>query len=602
MTLAMLGLAALQAFTAPPLALSPAPPPTQPPTPHTASSASSAARPSSTVAVPAFRQANNVAVLTVEGVIDQVTLSSLERRMKQAVADGADAVVLDLDTPGGDAFVTLDICNLLKDRNDTPANVVAWIHPEAYSAGTFMALACREIVVAPNASFGDAAPIQAAVGQLMSLPPAERAKLEAPFLGEVVDSARRHHYDEKLVQAFISVGVELWLLENASTGEQIFVDRVEYKTVFGEEPPTQTTSITPSITPSGTPTQNAPTRAVKPWVSKIPDARPSDEGPGLTPEELQEQIEQQQELPSVRPDLTAQDRGQWSLVRQVDSADRLLVVKSDDAMHYGLAQAVIANDTELQRYFGAQTIRRYDATWSEGLVRLLISWPVKALLIIVFLIGLFVEMAAPGFGVFGGAAIVALLLLVGAPALAGLSQWWDVLLVLLGIALIAMELFVLPGLGVAGVAGVICLLVGLVGTFVSGDITSTAGQEELWTGLITTLTSVFIAGVIMWMISRQMHSFPLIQRLILNTQIRNPDADDHTSAGTGLLEAMAAPQRALQVGDLGRVETDLRPSGRASFNGRLVDVNSIGGYIDRGTPIRVVSVGRFVIEVEEAVS
>jgi len=588
MVLATLGLALLQAFTAPPIATPAAPTPATPTANPTAVSQSGSA----SIAVPAFRQANKVAVLTVHGEIDQVTLSSLERRMKKAVADGADAVVIDLDTPGGDAFVTLYICNLLKDRNDTPANVVAWVHPEAYSAGTFLALACREIIVAPNASFGDAAPIQAAAGFLMSVPPAERAKLEAPFLGEVVDSARRHHYDEKLVQAFISVGVELWLLENTSTGEQIFVDRAEYKTVFGEEPPTQTTSITPAT--------SAP-RPVKPWVSKIPGMKQGPgSGPGLSPEELQQEIEKQQQLPSVRPDLSEKDRGNWTLVRQVDANDRLLVVKADDAMHYGLAQAVISNDTELQQYFGAQSVHRYDATWSEGLVRFLISWSVKALLIIIFLIGLFVEMAAPGFGVFGGAAIVALLLLVGARALAGLSQWWDVLLVLLGIVLIVTELFVLPGIGVAGVAGVICLLVGLVGTFVSGDITSTAGQKELWTGLITTLTSVFVAGVIMWMLSRQIQSFPLIQRLILNTELRDPDAATEGPPTTGLLEAMGSPQRALQPGDTGHAATDLRTAGRASINGRMVDVNSVSGYIDRGTPIRVVSVGRLVIEVEEA--
>ncbi|MCH6551570.1 MAG: hypothetical protein IH804_06100 [Planctomycetes bacterium] len=47
-------------------------------------------------------------------------------------------------------------------------------------------------------------------------------------------------------------------------------------------------------------------------------------------------------------------------------------------------------------------------------------------------------------------------------------------------------------------------------------------------------------------------------------------------------------------------KSPIRPAGRADFGGRLVDVKSIGSYIDQGTPIRVVSVGRFVIEVEEA--
>ena len=68
-----------------------------------------------------------------------------------------------------------------------------------------------------------------------------------------------------------------------------------------------------------------------------------------------------------------------------------------------------------------------------------------------------------------------------------------------------------------------------------------------------------------------------------------------------ILQAMGpSPQRALSPGDPGRAATDLRPSGRGEFDGRLVDVQTLGRYIERGTPIRVSSVGKYVIEVEEA--
>ena len=71
-------------------------------------------------AVPAYRQANKVAVLTVHGAIDGITLRSLERRVRQARDDGADAIVFDIDTPGGALDATLDICHLI--RTDAPAN------------------------------------------------------------------------------------------------------------------------------------------------------------------------------------------------------------------------------------------------------------------------------------------------------------------------------------------------------------------------------------------------------------------------------------------------------------------------------------------------
>lgn len=547
------------------------------------------------IGVPAYRQAKQVAVLTVRGVIDGVTLKSLERRMKQAVRDGADAVVLDIDTPGGEMGATLDICNLLRDRGETPVNAVAWVNPTAYSAGTIISLACREIVVAPGATFGDAAPIQInPLSGIQAVPPTERAKMLAPILTEINDSARRNHYDEGLVQAFVRLSDGLWMLENRGTGDRVFVGRAEYRAIFGEDPP-PTVAGQPVPAPAATAaTRPAHGELLPTFDSGIP--RDVDVA-HLSPTEQRLWQEYAKALQPSRPALTAADRDQWRLVRQVIDDQSLLTLRANEAMYYGLAKAVIANDQELQTYFGAARVMRYDESWSEGLVRVLISLPVRGLLIVIFLICLFIELAAPGLGIFGTVAAIALLVLIGAPYLAGMAQWWEVLLIVGGLLLVLVELFLIPGTGVAGIAGVVCLLIGLVATFVSGDISSDEGQTQMWTGLATTLVSIFAAGVGMWLISRQIHSYPIINRLILNTEL----GDRESSATTGLLQAMGgAADSEVRVGDIGAAESDLRPSGRAVFAGRSVNVQSTGGYIARGAAVRIVSVSRFVIEVEEA--
>ena len=543
---------------------------------------------SATTAVPAYRQANNVAILSVHGVIDGVTLMSLERRIKKAVSAGADAIVLDINTPGGEMFATLEICSLLKNRGETPANVVAWIHPTAYSAGTIIALACREIIVAPGSTFGDAAPIDMFGRQMNAT---ERAKFLSPLLTEIVDSARRNHYDENLVQAFVMLGQELWMIENITTLERVFVDRREYRSVFGVDPPDNVNSVSPSAAALSSPS------TLRPWVNtSIP--RASDQS-SLDQSQLTQQVEFEQMLPPVRQPLTANDGPNWRLLMQVTDGTTLLTLKPDEAVFYGLAESVVATDNDLRAFFGAQTSVRYDQTWSESLVRFLVSLPVRAVLIAIFLICLFVELAMPGFGVFGTAAIVALLVLIGAPALAGMAQWWDILLIGVGLVLVVVELFILPGLGIAGVAGAICLLVGIVGTFVSADVSTVEGRDQMWTGFILTIISVFGAGVIIWLLSRTIHNVPLVNRLILHAELKNSGA---AGAGEpmGLLQAMGASSPAIQMGALGVAETDLRPSGRAMVNGRMLDVKSVGSYINKGTPVRVVSVGQFVIEVEEA--
>ena len=554
---------------------------TAPPVPGQGETAAAPASPPR-VAVPSYRQANTVAVLTIHGPIDKVTRYSLERRVAEALAAGAEAVVLDIDTPGGALEATLDICHLV--RTDAPANTVAWINPKAYSAGTIIALACRDIVLAPDATFGDAAPIS----PFGPIPVTERAKLESPILAEVVDSARRNHYDEKLVQSFVSVGVELWLIENLETGERVFVDKQEYETVFGEIPPDELTPVAPPQTPTAPP--------VRPWFAPMLPSAPGS-GPALDAEEQQKIIELQQDRPSSRPQFTEADRGRWKALGQVISNDRLLVLNELEATYYGLSDAIIADDEQLKAYFGAQTVKRYDRAWSESLVQFLTGTVVRTVLLVIFVICLLIELAAPGLGVFGAAAGVSLLIVIGAPWLTGMAQWWEIMLIIVGIGLVGVELFIIPGFGVAGITGAGCVLVGLVGTFVSDDLSTSAGQAGLIQGLAATLTALLAAGIGGWLLFRQLETLPLLGRFILRTEVGEPTGP---VVATGLLEAMGAAQHALGAGDVGVAETDLRPSGRASFEGRLADVQSVGDYIERGTRVRVVSVGRFSIEVEEA--
>lgn len=112
-----------------------------------------------------------------------------------------------------------------------------------------------------------------------------------------------------------------------------------------------------------------------------------------------------------------------------------------------------------------------------------------------------------------------------------------------------------------------------------------------------TLLAFFLGAAGIWLVSRQLHTIPVLNRVILLAEL------GQTQTGGGMLEAMGTSTgKALQPGDVGLAETDLRPAGRASFNNRIIDVKSIGEFIDKGTPLRVVSVGRFAIEVEEAVS
>jgi membrane-bound ClpP family serine protease len=538
--------------------------------------------PNDAVAVPAWRQATRLAVITVQGEIDAVTRTSVERRIAEASTNGFDAVVLEIDTPGGDMYATLELCLFLKDR--APLPVWAWVHPKAYSAGAIIALACRGIIVSPGAAFGDAAPIAVLPGMgLQPLPTAERAKMEAPVLAEVVDSARRRGYDENLVRAFVSAPDEVWLLERvtpeASGGARIFVGRPEYREAFGTDPPTMRSAGTQRVTFE----EGAP---AIPFVDLSLRKR-NDDGP-RNATERDVMVEDQQTRPPVRERLTAATANEWRVVGQVDGAEELLVTYAPEAIAFGLADREVGTDQELTTYFGATSMQRLDEHAGDALVRFLTSWPVRLILVVVLLGGFLIEIAAPGIGLFGAAAALALALLVGAPALAGITSWWPLLVVLLGAALVLVEIFLIPGVGIIGFLGGACMLVGLVAGFLDAPLSSPEGRDDLTTAIGVVAGGGILAIGTAWALLRAVPESRLLRRAILGT-----------TTGSVRESMLASNTGAVPVGAHGTALSPLRPVGKAEFAGVLMDVQAIGPVIDTGARIVVVRSTPYALDVEQ---
>jgi hypothetical protein len=197
--------------------------------------------PQPTSSVPAARQATHIAVITVKGSIDvdppgtTIMADSFARRIRLAERAGADAIVVELDTPGGSVSSVLAMTSALKGSPIT--NTVAWVNPQAFSGGAIIAWACREIVASPNASTGDALPIlrdpktgfKVANGSQLK-------KILPPLMADLTESARRYGRDEYMVQALVNDSVELWYVEEIGTGRRYCVDEREYRLIFGEEP------------------------------------------------------------------------------------------------------------------------------------------------------------------------------------------------------------------------------------------------------------------------------------------------------------------------------------------------------------------------------
>jgi membrane-bound serine protease (ClpP class) len=533
------------------------------------------------IAAPASRQADNVAVITITGEITPVSEWSLNRRLEEAARRGAQAVVIELNTPGGALLPTLRMCSAIK--NAQIANTVAWINPDAYSAGAFIALSCDEIVTAPYASMGDAAPVSAMPGlQMQSLADTERQKILAPVLAEIINSARQNGYDEKLVQGFVALGVELWWVEDTRSGRRYFIDENEWRVLFSEEPPRVSARFT----------AGAAGQARQALAPLPPDANTAVKG--LSPETASA-VEQNLDQQRLRPQFTRADAGAFRLLEYTTDGTTLLVFKPDDLARYGISSGVVRTDEELKAFFGARELVRLEQSWSESLVAMLTRPWVRGALIAVLLLSMFIELVSPGLGVAGAIAGGCLLALLAPPLLIGAAGWWTVAAVFAGIGLIAIELFVIPGTTFFGIAGVLSLLAGLVGSFVNAG--AGAVGDQVVHGLAITLLALFVAGVGMYFVGRVYGSIPVLNRLVLAGAGDRAD-EPPSMLGAMAHEAPADPHAPVKVGDVGVATTPLRPAGTAEFGDSLVDVVSETGFAERGQRVRVLSATKYRVAVE----
>lgn len=593
---------------------------------------------SSPAAVPAYRQANKVAVITVEGGIDAITAMSVRRRIGAAEAGAADAIVFDIDSPGGEVGAVLEITNAIK--GSSIANTVAWINPDAYSGGAITALACREIVTNSPASMGDAFPVTMApvAGQnrmgLRGLTPDERTKILPVLLADVTDSARRAGWDEYMVQAIVIDGIELWWVEDTSTGQRLAVNEEEFKMLFGRMPVrgkpllagvTGGVRTGPQDTPQDdaadpadadsapTPADTGPTGAAEgPATDPTADTeadgpqgfRPASEALRDVAEEFNspERTDLRLEQRSQRPVLTPADAGRFIDLGYLTDGSAPIVMRTDQMLAFGFASAVVRDDEELRAYFGATELIRLDQNWSEGMVRFMTGGVVRGVLIVVMLLALFLEMMSPGLTIPGLIAVTALVLLLAPPALVGMAGWWEIAAIVLGVLLLGVEIFVLPGFGLFGVLGVVALFGGLLGTFIpaGGALGNPTMSQDLLRGATTIMLAVITAGIGMYLISRHFERVPILDRLVLGAR---PDDEEEEGARVDaelMRAASRAPRLELSPGDAGVASTALRPSGTAEFDGRLVDVVADYELIDAGTPVRVLRVEGFRVVVVAA--
>lgn len=275
-----------------------------------------------------------------------------------------------------------------------------------------------------------------------------------------------------------------------------------------------------------------------------------------------------------------------------------LTLTAEEALRFGFSSGTYTNlDALAREQFGIDPseIVRLEQSWSESAV----SWleMMKPLLFVLGFVLLLVELKVPGLGIPGVVGVVLISLGLFSSYLVGLADWTEILLFFLGLVLIGIEMFVMPGTIVFGFVGFLFLVAALVlsqQTFLWPD---DATQQDILVGNLLNLLYLILlvmAGSIVFY--RLMPRIPFFNRALLALP-------DHAATGDSTRFARAeAESRQTLLGVVGVAVTDLRPSGILEADaGDRFDVVSQGSFVPRGTRVRVVDVtgNRIVVSVED---
>lgn len=268
-------------------------------------------------------------------------------------------------------------------------------------------------------------------------------------------------------------------------------------------------------------------------------------------------------------------------VEGVIEAGKVLTFTASEAMRWGFAEGMAENIDEVLELAGITPyeIIEQRLSFTDRIIQFLISPIVSGLLIMLILGGVYFELQTPGIGFPILIAISAALLYFAPLYIEGLTTHYEIVLFVLGLILIAIELFVIPGFGVTGVLGAIFVITGLALAMVGNvgfDFTGVNGVEVLRAFLIV-IIAFFLSLTGSFYLGQKLFSTSRFGELALNT------VQETTSGYTSADATMKT-----LVGKSGVAFTMLRPSGKVEIEDEIYDATALTGFVDKGDHVKVV--------------
>jgi membrane-bound serine protease (ClpP class) len=273
----------------------------------------------------------------------------------------------------------------------------------------------------------------------------------------------------------------------------------------------------------------------------------------------------------------------------------VLTFTPTEAIKWGYCQGSAENIPELLAKVGIDkyTIIKQEITPLDKFINFLINPLVSGVLIMIIVAGIYFELQTPGIGFPSFAAIAAAVLYFAPLYLEGLAANWEILLFIIGLILLLLELFVIPGFGIAGFSGISLIITSMVLSLVenTGLSFSSSALTKLTESLMIVVSSAFISfSLSLYLSKRIFTSSQFGSRLALKTVMDKKEGFTTTDYRIHV-----------QIGNTAFATTDLRPAGKIIINEEVFDAMSDGGFISKGTQISIIDYrnGQLIVRVKE---
>lgn len=273
---------------------------------------------------------------------------------------------------------------------------------------------------------------------------------------------------------------------------------------------------------------------------------------------------------------------------------KVLTFTPTEAIENGYCEGTAENIKEVLKNVGVEKyeIVEYEPSWVERIIGFLVHPVISGLLIMAIVGGIYFEMQTPGIGFPLGIAVLAAVAYFAPLYLEGLAANWEILVFVVGVILIALEIFVIPGFGVAGILGILLIFTSLVLSLIGNVNFDFDGVEVngLGIAITTVLLGVFGGFVLALYLGNRVFSAQSgpFKNMALKT-VQPVDAG-YVSVETSLFGLK---------GKTGLSYTMLRPAGKVIIDNEIYDAVAENGFIEKGEKIVVTKIEATQVYVEQ---